>query len=260
MNGSVQGNDPRSLDLSVLLGRVRPDLPLRKRACHAGAMSHEASGQRSAPSRGDHLCVRRRWGYDHHGIYISDSRVIQFGGRICDKVHANIEAVSLERFKDGGRAEVVAHGGKQRWFRWLPWFGAWLPPADPTEKIVRRTEWLREHHPVGRYHLFGWNCEHAANFCVNEYTESLQIRRLFFVHAWTLMVYYVGFRNRRGRPARLRFALAWSSIGPVAIWLYNAGIRRFWRDIGQEWRAYERTISQQGTSTPGSEEAPPERQ
>ena len=61
------------------------------------------------------------------------------------------------------------------------------PQTHPAE-IVRRTEWLREHHPVGRYHLIGWNCEHAANFCINEYTESLQIRRLFFVHAWTLIV------------------------------------------------------------------------
>jgi hypothetical protein len=216
-------------------------------------MLHEASAQHLVPHRGDHLCVRRRWGYGHHGIYISDSRVIQFGGRICDKVHANIEAVSLERFNDRGRAEVVAHGGKQRWFRWLPWFGAWLPPADPPEKIVRRTEWLHEHHPVGRYHLIGWNCEHAANFCVNEYTESLQIRRLFFVNAWigALMAYYVAFQNRRGRPVRLRLVLARSAMSPVPIWLYNAGIRRFWRDIGQEWRAYERTISQRGQSATG---------
>lgn len=103
-------------------------------------MSHGAGAQRPVPSRGDHLCVRRRWGYDHHGIYISDSRGIQFGGDICDKVHANIEAVSLETFKDGGAVEVVAHGGKQRWFRWFPWFGAWLPPADPPEARRRLQE------------------------------------------------------------------------------------------------------------------------
>ena len=31
---------------------------------------------------GDHLKVRRPRGYDHHGIYISDDRVIQFGSGI----------------------------------------------------------------------------------------------------------------------------------------------------------------------------------
>lgn len=204
-------------------------------------MLQQAGAHRPAPSRGDHLRVRRRWGYDHHGVYISDSRVIQFGGRVGDKFHANIEAASLERFEDGEAAEVVTHGGTQKWFRWLPWFGAWLPPADPPEIIVQRAEWLREHHPTGRYHLMGWNCEHAAHFCVNEYTESLQVRRLFFVNACIGAVFasYVSFQSRRGRPVRLRLAFVRLASSLIPIWLYNAGIRHFWRDVGQEWRAYE---------------------
>ena len=37
--------------------------------------------------------------YNHHGIYIGDDRVIQFGGGIWDKPHAKIEAVSLKDFE-----------------------------------------------------------------------------------------------------------------------------------------------------------------
>jgi hypothetical protein len=203
--------------------------------------SPRTATSRFAACRGDHLRVRRRWGYDHHGIYISDDRVIQFGGRIGDKSHANVDAVSLEKFEDGGTAEVVPHGVTQRWFRWLPWFGAWLPSADPPEKVIQRAEWLREHHPEGRYHLMGWNCEHAANFCVNEYTESLQVRRLFFVNAivGTLVTYHVAFQSRRGRSMRTRLVLARTAFSLVSVGLYNAGIRRFWRDVGREWRADE---------------------
>ena len=72
----------------------------------------------------------------------------------------------------------------------------------------------------------------------NEYTESLQVRRLFFVNAWIGMAYYT-FQSRRGRPVRTRLVLARSVFSLITIGLYNAGIRRFWRDVGREWRVYE---------------------
>ncbi len=54
----------------------------------------------------------------------------------------------------------------------------WLPKADGRDKIVERAEWLLANHPPRwRYNLIGNNREHAANFCVAEYTESLQVRR-----------------------------------------------------------------------------------
>jgi len=193
-------------------------------------------------SSGDHLRVHRRGNYYHHGIYVSEVRVIQFGRGIFDKPQATVEAVPLKEFEDGTNAEVVEHGVEQRWFSWLPWPRVWLPAADPRDRIIRRAEWLCEHHPVGRYHLVGWNCEHAANFCVNEYTESLQVRRLFFVNAWTgaPFAWFVSWRAGQGRPVSLRVVLARVAYSFLVIGLYNAGIRRFWKDIGQEWRAYDR--------------------
>ncbi len=130
--------------------------------------SPTATTPRVAHCRSDHVCVRRQWGYDHHGIYVDDDHIIQFGGRICYKFRANIEAVSLEKFEDGGAAEVVPHGVRRGGFDGFHGSVLGSLPADPPERVVERAEWLHEHHPAGRYDPMGWNWEHAANFCVNE--------------------------------------------------------------------------------------------
>lgn len=61
---------------------------------------------------GDHLKVRRPRGYDHHGIYISDDRVIQFGSGITltGKSRAAVSAVTLAEFVQGSAATVERHG------------------------------------------------------------------------------------------------------------------------------------------------------
>jgi len=89
--------------------------------------------------RGDHLRVRRPLGYFHHGIFVNDHRVIQFGRGIADKPGVTIGAVSLSGFEKTGTAEVVEHGRNGR-------FGMWLPEADAPDKIVRRAEWLLANH------------------------------------------------------------------------------------------------------------------
>lgn len=71
---------------------------------------------------GDHLRVWRGV-YYHHGIYVGDKHVVQFGGSIFDKLHARIAEVALEEFQRCGRAQVVDHSR-------LTWLGLWpLPPA-----------------------------------------------------------------------------------------------------------------------------------
>src|SRR5262249_54734470 len=61
---------------------------------------------------GDHLRVRRPLGYNHHGIYVSDGRVIELGSGITltDKSGTGIDAVPLSDFENGGTAKVVRHG------------------------------------------------------------------------------------------------------------------------------------------------------
>jgi len=105
-------------------------------------------------SLGDHVSVRRPYGYWHHGIYISDDRVIQFGGGFRDKPKATVEAVSFENFARGSSVEVVLHRSGKRLF------GPVGPPGVPGEIV--HAEWLLARHPVGRYNLIGWNCETAA--------------------------------------------------------------------------------------------------
>jgi hypothetical protein len=51
---------------------------------------------------------------NHQGIYISNDRVIQFGG-IWDKLRATINAVLLKDFERDRTARVVRHG-RGNWF------------------------------------------------------------------------------------------------------------------------------------------------
>jgi Lecithin retinol acyltransferase len=72
---------------------------------------------RSRSQPGAHLQVWRRRLYHHHGIYVSDDRVIQFGSGITllDKSQTSVNAVSLEEFERGGTAQRVRHG-YESWF------------------------------------------------------------------------------------------------------------------------------------------------
>ena len=156
-------------------------------------------GTRFAP--GTHIRVRRRLGYFHHGIYESDDEVIQFGGRILEKPTATVGVVSLGDFENGGDAEAVEHGREDSFLRALilprP---PWLPEADAPEVVIRRARWLVANHPPRRYHLVGYNCEHAANFCATGwYTESHQVP-LFL---WSERASRVSFRLQVRQPGQV---------------------------------------------------------
>ena len=184
---------------------------------------------------GDHLHVRRPAGYMHHGVYISDDRVIQFGGRIFDKFGATIDVATLEEFERDGVAEVVVHGGRGRFFP--P-----LPAVLTGEEIIERAEWLRKNYEPGRYNVVGNNCEHMANWCVTGwYSESHQIRKIIWMVATVSWLGWItaAYRARKsGVPARV----PWWVVGAVAgnavvVFTYNRHIRKFWQDIGRRWEA-----------------------
>lgn len=193
---------------------------------------------------GSHLRVKRRFGYYHHGIYVSDDEVIQFGGRILDKPTATVGAVSLTCFERGRVAEVVEHGRTRPWWTLLWPRPPWLPEADPPEIVIRRARWLAENHPARRYNLVGYNCEHAANFCATGwYTESHQVRTMFGINALLTLPISYRFGKRPKTPPSTRwyvFAVVKMLVTLTTIPLYNWSIRRFWRDIGFRWREYER--------------------
>ena len=65
-------------------------------------------------SRGDHLRVGRlpiagRFLYYHHGIYVGDDRVAQFGGQLWNKPRSGIDEVPLELFSKRGVPEILDH-------------------------------------------------------------------------------------------------------------------------------------------------------
>jgi hypothetical protein len=164
---------------------------------------------------------------------VNASRVIQFGehGR---KRTSNINCVSLERFASEDRVEVVTHGKKTRWFE------PYTPEGDPPGRIVERAEWLLANHPVGRYNALGWNCEHAAYFCVHEYAESYQARRILdYAPLLFFAVATVAEARKPPPPDKVGHALIRAlALSRLLDHTYRRHKACFWRTVGREWDAY----------------------
>lgn len=191
---------------------------------------------------GDHLRVWRRVGpagYYHHGIYIDDDQVIQFGGRICDKRHASVGAVPLPTFENGDSARLVSHGGRT-------WWGAPRFPSVAREVTVRRAQRLVHTHPDGLYDLFGYNCEHAANFCSTNSYESYQVRGYFAIRSLVgvpATLWFTAHRHEHWPRSRLSKAAlaAWLTSGSVGTALYYVSGERFMRRVGRPLLEWERS-------------------
>ena len=195
---------------------------------------------------GDHLRIWRPLGplgYYHHGIYINDRRVIQFGGRIGDKPHATIGAVPLSKFENGRTARLVRHKGRT-------WWGAPRFDAIPRDVAIRRAERLVEVHPEGLYDLFGYNCEQAANFCSTNSYESYQIRGYFAFRSLVaiLLALYLAASKRGGKASRVGAVplAVWLLSGVIPHALYQLQGERFMKEVGRpllEWERSRRTTS-----------------
>ncbi len=184
---------------------------------------------------GDHLRVHRGL-YWHHGIYVGDDRVIEFGGGSrFRKWEIGIREIELKDFVRIGRVEVVRHPAEL-----LPGLGIRLPKALPAEQVVHRAQWLEQQPlPVG-YNLVGSNCEHIANWCVTDgYFESLQVRL-----ALSIMGFFVGLvlllpfryvRALRRHPLFLASLDTVMFIGPA---LYNIVPCLLWKDILDRYPGY----------------------
>jgi hypothetical protein len=187
---------------------------------------------------GDHLQVRQRFGlfpYHHHGIYVSDDRVIQFGPGITGG--SRIEAVSLRDFERSGPAEVVRHGR-------IAGISGYLFEADEPWKVVARAEFLLKFQPKLKYNLIGHNCEHIANMCAaGAYSESHQVRTMFGVHAYITLAVWLWFSRKKQTPRLVAAALLlWVLGGPIAIAVYHRQIKLFWDELKGPWFEHERTL------------------
>jgi hypothetical protein len=193
---------------------------------------------------GDHLHVLRPGLYYHHGIYVSDDRVIQFGSGVTlgNKRGVGINAVPLAEFEQGATASVVRYG-------YYSLLSGWHPAADEPWKIVERAEFLLKLQPRLPYNLIGHNCETIANMCVTGgWTESYQARR-YFPAAAVLDAGVLAWLARRPHakpiPQQVFPALAAVHLLTVGVKVtYDDQIRRFWNEIRDDWRAHERMLAQ----------------
>ena len=193
---------------------------------------------------GVHLRVWRWPGYYHHGIYVSDDRVIQFGSGVTlrNKGDVGITAVALDDFEQGGAAAIPVRHGYESWFT------GHHPAADEPWKIIARAEFMLKLQPHLPYNLIGHNCEHIANLCVSQFWgESYQTRRFFRARATMDMAFLIWLsrRNRANLPVPRWLLPATGAVVAVslgAIFTYNDQIRRFWKEIEGDWRAHERML------------------
>jgi hypothetical protein len=110
------------------------------------------------PPVGAHIVTPRR-GYTHHGIYVGEGRVVQYGGLSRGLRRGPIEEVSLSQFAQG--REVRVRLEESRHF-------------DREEVICRARLRLGEN----RYHPLKNNCEHFCEWCVRGEPRSYQVDEL----------------------------------------------------------------------------------
>ncbi|MDQ8044274.1 MAG: lecithin retinol acyltransferase family protein [Patulibacter sp.] len=107
-------------------------------------------------ARGEHIYVRRRGVYTHHGVDAGDGTVIHFTGEPGSKRHAAIARTPIEEFLSGGECRVRRYGAR-----------------DDADVTIARAESQLD---ATGYHLAINNCEHFATWCCTGRKASEQVR------------------------------------------------------------------------------------
>lgn len=135
------------------------------------------------PPVGSHL-LSPRTGFNHHGIYIGNGRVVHYSGMARTLTHKDIVRLpglirygcivktSIKRFCDGHGFRVIEH-----------------PHAKFTgEAVVERA---KKRLYERSYYLYSNNCEHFVNWCIDDTFKSPAVTRIligfatfgFLIHA-----------------------------------------------------------------------------
>jgi len=118
------------------------------------------------PIAGTHVVTPRR-GYTHHGIYVGDGKVVQYGGLALGLRTGPVEEVPLMEFTRG--------------------YPLWMRPGESPcfnrQEIVRRA---RSRIGENRYHLLRNNCEHFCEWCLRGQPRSYQVDELLARPRWLL--------------------------------------------------------------------------
>ena len=111
---------------------------------------------------GDHVYVRRRRGYTHHGIDCGDGTVIHYSGEPGRP--GEIRQSALEEFLVGGRLQTRHYRHRH----------------SPTKTLRLARSRLGEQ----SYSLVFNNCEHFAEWCVTGTPRSVQVEEVGDALAW----------------------------------------------------------------------------
>ena len=114
------------------------------------------------PVKGDHIRVKSNQLY-HHGIYVGNEEVIQFGGpfdMFKNPKEIVVEKVKIEDFLNGGFLEVKEFDRKEKKIK-----------CSPEEIIETALSMIG----TGGYDLLRNNCEHFVNYCIFKEKKSSQI-------------------------------------------------------------------------------------
>jgi hypothetical protein len=104
---------------------------------------------------GSHL-VTARAGYTHHGIYVGDGMVVQYGGLARGVRGGSVEEIPLHEF-----------AGRRRF-----WVKSGQKPRFDGPEIVRRA---RSRVGEDRYDLLTNNCEHVCEWALHGEARSFQV-------------------------------------------------------------------------------------
>lgn len=165
------------------------------------------------PPVGSHL-VSPRMGFNHHGLYIGNGRVIHYSGMArtlsCRDIlklpglirYGAVVKTSLKRFCDG-------HG-----FRVLEHPNAKFTGVSAVERAKKR---LYER----SYYLYGNNCEHFVNWCIDDTFKSPAVTRLLLAFATVgFLLHALGFsRISKRMPAGMRvlFSVFSAAVGSFVL-------------------------------------------
>ena len=114
------------------------------------------------PVKGDHIRVKSNQLY-HHGIYLGDEEVVQFGGpfdMFTKPESIVVEKVHIEDFLKGGFLEVKVFDRKEK-----------KEKKSPDEIVKTALSMLG----TGGYDLLRNNCEHFVNYCIFGVKKSSQV-------------------------------------------------------------------------------------
>jgi len=117
---------------------------------------------------GDHLVTDRTM-YDHHGIYIGDSKVVHYSGLANGLSKGDIQITSLKNFAAGKGIKILKTKTS-------------FTEYEIAERAIRR---------VGEddYNLVFNNCEHFANWCRTGKSSSAQVQKVVSLSTDALAIY-----------------------------------------------------------------------